>query len=148
MTMTVTPTASTPQTGRVADDPDPEVPARAQRRRYSAAYKQKILTEYESLDRAGKGALLRREGLYTSLISSWREQRDQGALEALGRPAGHPPADARDRELARLRRENQRLAAQLDKARTVIEVQGKLSALLDQLATSGDDRPTSGGEPR
>jgi transposase len=148
MTMTVTPRASIPQTGRVAEDPDPEVPARAQRRRYSAAYKQKILIEYEALDRAGKGALLRREGLYTSLISAWREQRDQGALEALGKPAGHPAADVRDRELARLRRENERLAAQLDKARTVIEVQGKLSALLDQLATSGDDRPSSGGEPR
>jgi transposase len=148
MTMTATPTASIPQTGLVADDPDPEVPARAARRRYSAAYKQKILTEYEALDRAGKGALLRREGLYTSLISAWREQRGQGALEALGKPAGRPAADVRDRELARLRRENERLAAQLDKARTVIEVQGKLSALLDQLATSGDDRPTSGGEPR
>jgi transposase len=148
MTMTVTPMASRPQTGRAAEDPDPEVPARAQRRRYSAAYKQRILAEYESLDRAGKGALLRREGLYTSLISAWREQREQGALEALGKPAGRPSADARDRELARLRRENERLAAQLDKARTVIEVQGKLSALLDQLATSGDDRPTSGGEPR
>jgi hypothetical protein len=49
MTMTVTPTASRPQTGCVADDPDPEVPERAQRRRYSAAYKQRILTEYESL---------------------------------------------------------------------------------------------------
>ena len=148
MTTIVTPSASRPQTGRVAEDPDPEVPARAQRRRYSAAYKQKILTEYEALDRAGKGALLRREGLYTSLISAWREQRDQGALEALGRPAGHPPADARDRELARLRRENERLAAQLDKARTVIEVQGKLSALLDQLATGSTEAPTSGGEPR
>jgi transposase len=148
MTMTVTPMASRPQTGRAAEDPDPEVPARAQRRRYSAAYKQRILAEYESLDRAGKGALLRREGLYTSLISAWREQREQGALEALGKPAGRPSADARDRELARLRRENERLAAQLDKARTVIEVQGKLSALLGQLATSGDDRPTSGGEPR
>ena len=89
--MTVTSTASTPQTGRVADDPDPEVPARAQRRRYSAAYKQKILAEYEALDRAGKGALLRREGLYTSLISAWREQRDQGALKAPGRPACRVP---------------------------------------------------------
>jgi transposase len=148
MTMTVTPGASIPQAGPVADDPEPEVPARAQRRRYSAAYKQKILAEYESQDRAGKGALLRREGLYTSLISVWREQRDQGALEALGKPAGRPAADARDRELARLRRENERLAAQLDKARTVIEVQGKLSALLDQLATGSTEAPTSGGEPR
>src|ERR671926_761609 len=125
MTTIVTPSASRPQTGPVADDPDPEVSARAQRRRYSAAYKQKILVEYEALDRAGKGALLRREGLYTSLISAWREQRDQGALEALGKAAGRPAADARDRELARLRRDNELLAAQLDKARTVIEVQGK-----------------------
>jgi hypothetical protein len=82
----------------VADDLDPEVPGRAQRRRYSAAYKQ--------------------------------------------------AADARDRELARLRRENERLAAQLDKARTVIEVQGRLPALLDQLATGSTEAPTSGGEPR
>jgi transposase len=148
--MNVTPTASRPQTGRMADDPDPEVPARAQRRRYSAGYKQRVLAEYEAADRAGKGALLRREGLYTSLISAWREQRDQGALEALGKPAGRSAGDARDRELARLRRDNERLAAQLDRARTVIEVQGKLSALLDQLATSSDpdhDRD-SGGEPR
>jgi transposase len=148
MTITVPPTSSRPHTGQVAEDPDPEVPARAQRRRYSAAYKHRILAEYESLDRPGKGALLRREGLYTSLISAWREQREQGALAALGKPAGRAPADARERELARLRRENERLTAQLDKARTVIEVQGKLSALLDQLATSGDDRPSSGGEPR
>ena len=121
MTMTVTPTASRPHTGQVAEDPDPEVPARAQRRRYSAGYKQRWL--------------------YTPLISAWREQREQGALQALGKPAGRAPADARERELARLRREKERLAVQLDKARTVIEVQGKLSALLDQLATSG-------GEPR
>lgn len=70
MTMNVTPSVSIPQTGRVAEDPDPEVPERARRRRYSAAYKQRILAEYEVADRAGKGALLRREGLYTSLISA------------------------------------------------------------------------------
>lgn len=93
MTMTMTPVAARPHTGPVADDPDPEVPERARRRRYSAAYKQRILAEYESLDRAGKGALLRREGLYTSLISAWREQRDQGALEALGK---RPALDATD----------------------------------------------------
>ncbi len=124
--------------------PDPEVPARARSRMYSAAYKARILEEYESLDKAGKGALLRREGLYTSLISAWRIQRDQGAAAALARPAGRPPADARDRELARLRRDNERLAAELDKARKVIDVQGKLSALLGQLAT---DSPNSGSEP-
>jgi transposase-like protein len=124
--------------------PDPEVPAKARSRTYSAAYKARILDEYESLDKAGKGALLRREGLYTSLISAWRVQRDQGVKEALARPAGRPPADARDRENARLRRENERLQAELTKARKVIEVQGKLSALLGQLAT---DSPTSGSEP-
>lgn len=124
--------------------PDPEVPAKGRSRTYSAAYKARILDEYESLDKAGKGALLRREGLYTSLISAWRQQRDAGARAALARPAGRPPLDARDRENARLRRENERLQAELDKARKVIEVQGKLSALLGQLAT---DSPSSGSEP-
>lgn len=124
--------------------PDPEVPARARTRRYSASYKARILAEYEELDKAGKGALLRREGLYSSLISAWRAQRDQGALAALAAPAGRPPADPRDRELVRLRRETERLAAELDKARKVIDVQGKLSALLGQLAT---DSPASGSEP-
>jgi transposase len=124
--------------------PDPEVPARARSRRYSASYKAKILAEYEELDKAGKGALLRREGLYTSLIAAWRTQRDQGALAALAKPAGRPQADPRDRENVKLRNEVERLAAELDRARKVIEVQGKLSALLGQLAT---DSPTSGSEP-
>src|SRR5258705_11439381 len=84
--------------------PDPEVPARARTRRYSAAYKAKILDEYEALDKAGKGSLLRREGLYSSLIAAWKSQRDQAVKEALARPAGRPPADTRDKELARLRR--------------------------------------------
>jgi transposase len=87
-------------------DPDPEVSERARGpRRYSAKYKARILEEYEKLNKAGKGALLRREGLYTSLISEWRKQRDRGALEALAKPAGRQPADPRDREVARLRRE-------------------------------------------
>ena len=123
--------------------PDPEVPAKARSRRYSASYKAKVLAEYEELDKAGKGALLRREGLYTSLLSAWRQQRDQGALAALAQPAGRPAVDPRDRENAKLRKENERLTAELQKARTVIEVQGKLSALLGQLAT---DSPSSGSE--
>jgi transposase len=124
--------------------PDPEVPAKARSRTYSAAYKARILQEYEALDKAGKGSLLRREGLYTSLISAWRQQRDSGARAALAKPLGRPAADARDKELARLRRDNERLQADLGKARKVIEVQGKLSALLGQLAT---DSPSSGSEP-
>jgi transposase-like protein len=130
-----------------AVDPDPEVPERARGpRRYSPRYKAQILEEYERLDKAGKGALLRREGLYTSLISEWRKQRDRGALQALAAPAGRPPADPRDREVAQLRKANQRLEAELAKARKVIEVQGKLSALLEQLAT--DSVPETGGETR
>ncbi len=123
--------------------PDPEVPSRAKTRTYTAVYKARILAEYETLDKQGKGALLRREGLYTSLVSAWRVQRDQGALAALAKPAGRPPADARDREIVRLRRRTERLEADLDKARKVIDVQGKLSALLGQLAT---DSAQDGGE--
>ncbi|MEU4218186.1 IS3 family transposase [Actinoplanes sp. NPDC026623] len=104
---------------------DPEVPAKARSRTYSAAYKARILEEYESLNKAGKGALLRREGLYTSLIAAWRSQRDAGARQGLAKPVGRPPADPRERETARLRRENERLQAELVKARAVIEVQGK-----------------------
>ena len=115
--------------------PDPQVPEKAKSRRYSAAYKKRILEEYEQLDKAGKGALLRREGLYSSLITNWRQQRERGALQALGVEPGRPKADPRDKEIARLEAEKARLAAELSKARSVIEVQGKLSALLDQFAT-------------
>ena len=135
------------QSGATNDmtEPDPEVPERARGpRRYSARYKAQILEEYEGLDKAGKGALLRREGLYTSLISEWRKQRDRGALQALAKPAGRQPADPRDQQVARLRKENQRLAGELGKARKVIEVQGKLSALLEQLATDSVTQPQQG----
>jgi transposase-like protein len=124
--------------------PDLEVPAKARTRTWSAAFKARILAEYESCDKAGKGALLRREGLYTSLISAWRQQRDHGALLALAKPAGRAPADPADRDNARLRARVVRLEAELDRARRVIEVQGKLSALLGQLAT---DSQNSGSGP-
>lgn len=126
--------------------PDPQVePRSAGQRRYSAGYKAKILAEYEKLDKQGKGALLRREGLYSSLITNWRQQRDTGAQAALAAPAGRPKADPRDKDIARLESENARLRSELGKARTVIEVQGKLSALLDQLATGSDG--TTGEKP-
>jgi transposase-like protein len=132
--------------GMPAEPPDPEVPQRGRRRTYSARYKLEILAEYEACDRQGKGALLRRENLYTSLIAEWRKQRDRGALEALGHKRGRKPADPAQREAARLRAENERLAAELAKARRVIEVQGELSALLGELATgsaTNDSEPTS-----
>ncbi len=114
--------------------PDPQVEPRARNRRFSAAYKQRILAEYDGLSRQERGALLRREGLYTSLLAAWRSQRDAGAEEALARPAGRPRADPRDRQIAALETQVARLSAELDTARVVIEVQGKLSALLDQFA--------------
>jgi transposase-like protein len=129
------------------NDPDPEVPERAKRRRYPAKYKLEILAEYEALDRDGKGALLRREGLYTSLISEWRKQRDRGALAGLAAKPGRPPVDPVERENARLRQRVERLEGDLDRARKVIEVQGKLSALLEDLATDSAER-TTGGEPK
>ena len=135
------------QTAPMEQVPDPQVPERPRPpRTYPATYKLRILEEYERLDKAGKGALLRREGLYTSLISEWRKQRDRGALQALGTPSGRPPADPVERENARLRRRVEQLEGELSKARKVIEVQGKLSALLDQLAT--DSAPPTAGEPR
>ena len=124
--------------------PDPEVPAKARTRRWSAAEKARILAEYENLGKADKGALLRREGIYSSLVAAWRQQRDQGARVALARPAGRPLADTRDKEIARLRRENERLTAELGKARKVIDIQGKLSSLLGELAT---DSRNNGSEP-
>lgn len=127
------------QTGDVNDKrpPNPEVLERSSgRRQFSAKYKAKILAEYETLSRLERGALLRREGLYSSLITSWREQRDQGAEAALARPAGRQKADPRDREIVSLKREIGRLESELDTSKRVVEIQAKLSALLETLASA------------
>src|SRR5579883_2753839 len=111
--------ATTQQSGSTAASapaPDPEVPERARPRTFSPRYKLDILNQYESLNKQGKGALLRREGLYSSLISEWRKQRDRGALEALSPPRGRPPAAPREWENQQLRREDQRLEGELVKA--------------------------------
>jgi transposase len=119
--------------------PDPELVERPRRRRFSAEYKLRILSEADACRRPGEiGALLRREGLYTSHLTYWRKQREAGALKELGRPRGRKPADRRDQEIAELRRRAERLEAELVKARKVIEIQGNLSALLEQmLGTEG-----------
>jgi transposase len=122
--------------GRVAPAgvPDPELVERPKRRRFSAEYKLRVLRQAEACSRPGEiGALLRREGLYTSHLTAWRKQRDAGALEALGRPRGRKPADARDARIAALERRAERAEAELGKARRVIEVQGNVSALLGEL---------------
>jgi transposase-like protein len=141
MTVTV-PMAPLGDAVKVEEVRDLQVPERAKRRSYPAKYKAEILAEYDRLDRDGRGALMRREGLYSSLISEWRKQASKGALEALGKTKGRPPADPVERENARLQARVAMLEAELATSRRVIEVQGKLSALLEQLATGG---ATDGG---
>jgi transposase-like protein len=139
MTMTTITVDPEHQTGGVIDppEPSPEVLERSRgRRQFSAKYKAKILAEYDSLSRLERGALLRREGLYSSLIISWREQRDKGGDAALARPAGRQKTDPKDREIARLKREKERLERELDTSKQVIEIQAKLSALLETLAST------------
>jgi transposase-like protein len=112
--------------------PDPEVVAQAKRRRFTAEYKLRVLEEVEQCQEAGAiGALLRREGLYSSHLTSWRRQRAADQLQGL-RPKkrGRKP-DPQAAELARLQRENERLKARLEQAETIIEVQKKLYRLLD-----------------
>jgi transposase len=111
--------------------PDPEVPERATRRRFSPEYKLAVLKEADAATEPGAvGALLRREGLYSSHLVDWRRQREAGALVALGRPRGRPRPDPKDREIARLRSDNERLRRRLGQAEKIIEVQGKVSELL------------------
>lgn len=119
----------------VAKVPDPELIERAQRRRFTSSYKLAIVREADSLaDRPGEiGALLRREGLYSSNLANWRRQRDEGALEALSRPRDPKPPHPLELENARLKHRLARTEAELDKARKVIEVQGNVSALLGEL---------------
>ncbi len=112
---------------------DPEVSARPKRRRFSAAYKARIVKEAEGCTEVGEtGALLRREGLYSSQLSTWRAQYRTGALDALrndkrGRKrTKHPLED----ENARLRKHNERLSRRLEQAETIIEIQKKVATML------------------
>ena len=124
--------------------PDPELVERAKRRRFSAQYKLAVVREADACTEPGQiGALLRREGLYSSHLTQWRQARDAGALEALERPRGRKRAVRRDAEMAALRRRAERAEAELVKARRVIEVQGNVSALLGELLEpSGADPNT------
>ena len=110
---------------------DPEVPEKAERRRFNAEYKRSILTQADDCRGEGAiGALLRQEGLYSSHLTTWRRQREEGTLAALSRKRGrqskfHPLAE----ENARLKAENERLVRRLEQAETIIEVQKKVSTL-------------------
>lgn len=121
--------------------PDPEVPERPRRRRFTAAYKLAILREVDAAAEPGDiGAILRRERLYSSHLVDWRRARDRGALEALARPQGRPRPSPLAKENERLQRENARLSARLTTAERIIEIQGKVSELLGiPLARPSDD---------
>jgi len=109
---------------------DPEVPERlerARRRQFTVGYKLRILSEADAARTTGEiGALLRREGLYSSHLAAWRRQREEGILNALSpRRRGRPTSSPEQRELARLRQENERLGQRLVAAEAVIEIQTK-----------------------
>ena len=120
-----------PSTTSRATDPDPEVPAKAQRRRFSAEYRLRILKQADACKKAGElGALLRREGLYSSLLTNWRRQREQGALRDLrGRRRGPKPRPV-DPRVKQLESENRRLQRKLQRAETIITLQKKVAEIL------------------
>ena len=111
---------------------EPEVRALPKRRQFSAAYKLSVLEEADRASDFGAiGALLRREGLYSSHLSSWRREREAGALAALGRTRGRKAkVTPEQKRLAALQGENTRLKRELEQAHTIIEVQKKLCTLL------------------
>jgi transposase len=128
--------------GRAHDvgvDGDPDPAARPRRRSYTAEYKERILAEYDGLavGSSERGALLRREGLYSSHLSEWRKARDTAGHEALT-PKVRARRSAEQIELEQLRAKNARLEAELERAKTALEITGKVHALLEQLSESAD----------
>jgi hypothetical protein len=126
------------QNGDVDDDPA----ARPKRRRFTDVYKRTILDEYDGLTEDGaKGALLRREGLYSSHIVEWRRARDAGALAGLAAKHRNKRSDA-ERELEKAKRKIERLEDKLDRHRQALEAQGKASELLARLLAESEDDDT------
>lgn len=130
--------------GSPGASPDPEVAPRAQRRRFGAAYKLRIVEEADGCTKPGEiGALLRREGLYSSHLVEWRRARDQGQLDALASKRRGPkpnPDRALRKRLTQVERENTRLRRRLETAETILEVQGNVSRLLGlTMPKSGSD---------
>ncbi len=120
--------------GRAAGAADPEVPPKAKRRRFTAAYKQRIVDEADRCAGPGDvGALLRREGLYSSHLSDWRKQRAAGAAAGLAsqRPGRKRAQTAAEAEVAQLRRENTTLKRQLAQAQKILDIQKKAAEILD-----------------
>jgi len=126
----------------MAPRPDPEV--RPARQSYPAAYKLKVLAELDAASsKSERGEIMRREGLYSSLISAWRDQRDQGALVAMRAKKPGPKTEPIRAENARLRAQVEALEAKLATAEELIDAQGKVSALLQQHSRqSAEQKPS------
>jgi transposase-like protein len=116
---------------------DPELVEQAKRRTFTGEYKARILAKADACTRPGEvGELLRREGLYTSHLVYWRKQRKEGALRELGKPRGRKPVDRRDEQIAKLERKLERSESELVKMKRVVEIQGNVSALLEEMLGS------------
>lgn len=127
-------TAGTGSTGQAAEVPDPEVSDRPMRRQFTVEYKLRVLREADRCREPGAiGSLLRREGLYSSHLSSWRQQRDGGALGAVPRKRGRPatPVHPDTKRLAQVEREKRDLERRLKKAELLLDLQKKVSEILE-----------------
>jgi transposase-like protein len=118
-------------------DPDPEVSIeqdsvkKASRRQFSAEYKRRILQEYDACQEPGeKGAMLRRAGIYSSYITTWRRQQENGELDGLTARKRGPKKDPEEEELSKVKDENRRLRERLRQAELIIEAQKKISLIL------------------
>jgi len=120
-----------PTTTSRATDPDPEVPAKAARRRFTAEYRLRILKHADACKKPGElGALLRREGLYSSLLTNWRRQREQGGLREMRDRRRGPKPRPVDPRMKQLEAENRRLQRKLQRAETIITLQKKVAEIL------------------
>ncbi len=125
--------------------PDPEVVDRAKRRRFTAEYKRKFLKQADACTRPGElGALLRREGVYSSSLNSWRAARNRGEIAGLEPKKRGPktaPADPRDKRIAELEREARKYRVRAERAEGLVEVQKKLALLLGIDLPESEDKP-------
>lgn len=129
------------KTGDLRNKPDPDA-GKAKRRTFESGFKLRVLEEWDRAEVGERSAILRREGSYSSTIADWKRQRREGSLQNGGARTPEGRGGPSYAEVDRLRRENQRLQEELAKAKFVIEVQGKVSALLEELSKSADtDKP-------
>jgi transposase len=136
--MTMSPTVLAPRNNGVMDQPhdhEHDPAAKPRRRTFTAEKKLALLAEYDAADRDGKGALLRREAIYTSHISEWRKARDRGTLQGPARRR----KSAEQVELERLRKRTEQLEAELAKTKLALDITGKAHALLELLSESADE---------